>query len=115
MTGSDVQFSNPCATRIVLQSGAWGKTFGGGVMRKTRTEIRVETYELLAIRKRGGLAQGWCEQCAKLVGLISLEEAFRAGLGQSAVYRQVEAGRLHFIEPTGPLRFICLDGLRIDD
>jgi hypothetical protein len=83
------------------------------VKRKTRTEIRVETYELLAIRKRGGLAQGWCEHCAKHVGMISLEEAVRAGLGQDAIDRQVEAGRLHFIEPTEPLRFICLDGFRM--
>lgn len=79
--------------------------------RTTRTEIRVETYELLVIRKRGGLAQGWCDHCGKLVGMISLEEMTRAGLSQDAIYHKAEAGRLHFVEITGTPFSICLNSL----
>ena len=79
--------------------------------RTTRIEIRVETYKRLAVSRRGGLAQGWCEQCGQRVAMISLEEMTRAGLSQAAVYRQAEAGRLHCIEaPQSPL-FICLNSL----
>jgi hypothetical protein len=110
-TGSDIQLRSPCAARIVLQCGARGKTIAGGVKRKTRTEIRVETYELLAIRKRAGLAKGWDEHCGKHVAMLSLEEAARANLSQGAVYHKVEAGRLHFIEITEAPLFICLNSL----
>lgn len=77
---------------------------------KTRTEIRVETYEFLTIRNPG-LSQGWCEHCGKQVARLSLEEAARAGLSREAVTRQAAAGRLHFIEITEGLPFICLNSL----
>src|SRR5262245_11928556 len=110
-TESDVQLRSPGTARIVMQGGEWGKTKGGGVKRTTRTEIRVETYELLVVRKRGNLARGWCEHCGKRVGMICLEDMTRAGLSQAAVYQQAEAGRLHFIEvPQSPL-FVCLNSL----
>ena len=77
--------------------------------RTTRTEIRVETYELLAVKKRVGLAQGWCEHCGKRVGTISLEDTTRAGLSEDAIHQQ--AGRLHLIETADGLSFVCLDSL----
>ena len=79
--------------------------------RTTRTEIRVETYELVAIRKRGGVAQGWCERCGKRVAMLALEEMTRVGLSQDAIYQQAEAGRLHFIKAPQVLPFICLNSL----
>jgi hypothetical protein len=81
------------------------------VKRTTRTEIRVETYELMAIRKCGGLAQGWCERCCKRVAMLALEGITRAGLSQDAIYQQAEAGRLHFIKASQSPLYICLNSL----
>ena len=79
--------------------------------RTTRTEIRIETYELVAIRKRKGLDQGWCERCGKRVAMLALEEMTRAGLSQDAIYQQAEAGRLHFIKAIQSPLYICLNSL----
>jgi len=76
-----------------------------------RTEIRVETHELLVIRKRGGLAQGWCERCGKQVGLICLQELTLAGINPDVISRQAEAGQLHLIETPSGLSFFCLNSL----
>ena len=79
--------------------------------RTTRTEIRVETYEFLAVRRHASSAQGWCEHCGKRVGMIGLVEITRAGLSQDAVYRKADAGNLHFIDATQSPPFICLNSL----
>jgi hypothetical protein len=38
------------------------KNFGGRV-KEGKTEITVESYEVLLIKQRGGLSRNWCRSC----------------------------------------------------
>jgi hypothetical protein len=76
-----------------------------------KTEITVETYEVLLIRQRSGLSRSWCASCSKQVALISLDDACMSGLSIEAIQRQVETGRIHLIETTCGSSLICLSSL----
>ncbi len=67
-------------------------------MKVRRTEITVETCEVLLVKQRGGLNFGWCADCSKQVALISLSDACSSGLSAEEIHLQAEAGLLHLIE-----------------
>ncbi|HEY0379463.1 MAG TPA: hypothetical protein VGC87_21275 [Pyrinomonadaceae bacterium] len=82
-------------------------------MRKTRRKrITVETERLWVVARGGRRAPAWCEACRAEVQMLCAEEAAAlTGLGQRAIFRRVEDGRLHFTEdPSGTL-LICLNSL----
>ena len=81
----------------------------------TRKKITVETERLWLVARGGRGARGWCEACRAEVHMVGVAEAATlAGLGQRAIFRRVEDGRLHFTEkPCGTL-LICLDSLMND-
>jgi hypothetical protein len=82
-------------------------------MKKTRRmKVTVETERLLVISRRRGQLDGWCEACHAEVRVVGVEEAaLVANLGQRAIFRWIESGRLHFTEtPRGAL-LICLESL----
>ncbi|MGE0132544.1 MAG: hypothetical protein AB7U82_31050 [Blastocatellales bacterium] len=81
--------------------------------RRKLTEILIETVETIIIRRRqtpdAAALTAWCPECGREVSLISPEAAAKlAGVNIRAIYRQIEAGRLHFIETTDAL-LICVD------
>lgn len=82
-------------------------------MKKTRRKkIRVETERLWVVARAGRRARGWCEACRAEVYMLGVEEAAAlAGLGQRAIFRRVEDGRLHFTEKPGGTLLICLNSL----
>lgn len=80
-------------------------------MRERKTEITVETYEVLIISRHGRLRRSWCASCGKQVAIITLNDASMSGLSIEAVRRQAEAGRIHLIETAEGLSFICLNSL----
>ncbi len=80
-------------------------------MKNRRTEITVETYEVLVMSRHGSLSRSWCASCDKRVAIISLEDACISGLSIEAVQRQVETGRIHLIETIGGSSLICLNSL----
>lgn len=71
--------------------------------RKRRIEITVE-HNLLIIR-RSAQAPVWCVECPAPVQMLTPEEtAALTGVSLRRLCRQVEAGRLHFVEtPEGRL------------
>jgi hypothetical protein len=73
-----------------------------------RTEITVETFEVLLFRAGNGTRHMSCAECGETVRALKPEEA--AGVTNvmtRAIYRWVEAGILHFQErPDGTL-LIC--------
>ena len=80
-----------------------------------RTKIIVETdRELIVSRRRHRLAThvAWCENCAGLVFMVTVDEAAALTSESSrSIYRRVEDGQLHFAEtPEGQL-FICPNSL----
>ena len=80
---------------------------------RRRTEITVETRKLTIIRQRSNCAaRAWCDACAAEVELLAPEQAAAlAGLATRALYRQIEAGCLHFQELADGRLFICLTSL----
>jgi len=79
---------------------------------KKRTEITVETDQVLIIRQRRSGVRAWCDGCAEQVKMARAEEAAAlAGVTARTIYRWVEAEKVHFTEtPDGSL-FICLNSL----
>jgi hypothetical protein len=76
-----------------------------------KTEITVETYEILVMSRHGSLRPNWCAACGKQVATISLSAVCLAGLIGEAPHRQTETGRIHLIETVGGSSLICLNSL----
>jgi hypothetical protein len=81
-------------------------------MRKKRQTVTTTvTHEVMSIRRRGKVML-WCEECAAQVRMVTPEEAaLLAGVSARAIYRRIEAGRLHFTETTEGLLLICFNSL----
>jgi hypothetical protein len=79
-------------------------------MRRHR-EVIIEIDEVV-IRRASAINPGWCPECGEQVQMLTPDgAALVAGLSLRTIYRQVEAGRLHFSEvPEGPL-LICPNSL----
>jgi hypothetical protein len=84
------------------------------VKRTRRTEITVETEQVLLVRPNRSPLAAWCPQCEAEAPMVTPEEAV-ALTGQSLrqVCRLVEAGRLHFTETGEGLLRLCLNSLPI--
>ena len=81
--------------------------------KRKRTEIRFEVEQTLVVRQRRAPIVVWCEWCREQVTMIRPEDATAtAGLTPRAIYRLVEAGRLHFIETADGSLLICLNSIR---
>jgi hypothetical protein len=79
--------------------------------KKTRTEISIETDQVVIIRRQH-VAQQWCAVCAMHTHMITAEAAAAAtGLSRRSVYRLVEQGQVHFCETSDGLLLICLNSL----
>jgi excisionase family DNA binding protein len=81
--------------------------------RKRRTEITIETERVVVIRQRRGVGQGWCDDCAQPVTMVTAEEAAAvAGVTRRTIYRWVEAEKVHFTETSDGSPLICLNSIR---
>jgi hypothetical protein len=84
----------------------------GIVKKKTRTEITVETDELLIIRRRRKVARALCPECGAQAMMIPLEEAVTlSGVSSRVIHRWAEAGQIHFRETPDGFLLVCLDAL----
>jgi excisionase family DNA binding protein len=72
-----------------------------------KTEIVVERDQIIVVRKPGPMQA--CGSCGAGSPMLTVDEAASiAGVSARAIYRQIEEGRLHFLETdTGGL-LICL-------
>ena len=83
----------------------------GGTVKERRTEITIETYEVLIRSRQGAPGRWWCAICDKQVATIRLDDAYNSDMDIEAVQRQVETGRIHLIETNGGSSLICLNSL----
>lgn len=71
----------------------------------------VEQDEIILVRRKGKAVRLWCNQCEEQVPMLRVEDASAlAGTTARAIYRWVEAGKLHFAEQVG-LMLICAQSL----
>jgi len=81
------------------------------VKTKKRTEVTIEIEEAV-IRSLKGPVVAWCPQCAENVRMLDAHEAaVAAGVSSRAIYCDVEAGRLHFVDTGDGTLVICLNSL----
>lgn len=79
---------------------------------KKRIDIRIETNEVLIMRRRTPFVQALCLQCNKYVFMLTIEEAARAiRESEREIYRRVEEGQVHFIETSQGKLLICVGSL----
>lgn len=79
---------------------------------RRRTEITVETRQLLIVRRRGGSICAWCKGCLSEVRMITASEAAAfAGVSPRTIYRWIEEAKLHFSEDPGGSLWICANSL----
>jgi hypothetical protein len=93
--------------------GNSGNSNEGRVVRKnSRTEITIETQQLLVIREPGDSVRGTCPQCGPEVRLVSSNQAaVLAGESTRTIYRWIEDGLIHFTETREGHLFVCLASL----
>ena len=76
-----------------------------------RTEVTIETDEIVVIRSsssHAAVAPPMCPQCCDAVPMITPEQATEMVSNNiRAIYRLVEAGRIHNIETAEGLLFVC--------
>lgn len=75
-------------------------------------EVTVEKSETFVIRRYRENVSNWCDICRCEVEMSEPESAARImGVKPRAIYKKIEAGEIHFIEPSGGLLIVCLDSL----
>jgi hypothetical protein len=83
-----------------------------GTKMKRKTEITVETERVVVIRRGRSSVQGWCQECARPVKMLTAEAAASvAGVSRRTIYRWAEAEKVHFTEMPNGVLFICLNSL----
>ena len=82
---------------------------------RRRTEIVIETHEVLILRRAGGGLR-LCGRCAEAAPMVTPREAAaRRDVSQLTIYRWVDGGRTHFQETADGGLFVCLASLPAQD
>ena len=76
-----------------------------------RTQIRIETDQVLIIRRRKSI-RVWCQECACEVDMVRLEEAAAlTGMAQHTLRNCIANEEWHVFQSPGESPVICLDSL----
>ena len=79
---------------------------------KRRTEITIETERVLLMSRRRISVLTWCVACGERVTMITPDEAaITARVSSRAIYRWMEADRVHFNETADGLLLVCANSL----
>ena len=79
-------------------------------MRRRRTEIIVETHELLTVRVFNLQRPAWCLDCVGVSRLLPPEEAASiCRVSTRAIYDWVAAQRIHFKQTAAGALLVCLN------
>lgn len=81
--------------------------------RRRRTEITLETDEVVVLRRSSTAAvTRWCSVCAQAVAMITPEEAAAVlSTTPRLIYRLIESGLIHHDESSDGLVIICTGSL----
>jgi hypothetical protein len=82
------------------------------VKRIRRTEVTVETDEIMIIRCSQEIVAPPCLECAEAVVMITPEQAaMMTCTNIRAIYRWLEAGWVHYAETSGGSLLVCPDSI----
>ena len=78
---------------------------------KQKVAITFESDETVVLKQVGKIATDFCPRCQRDVEMISADVlALLTGSSEREIFRLIEAGRIHFIEPHRIL--VCLNCFR---
>ncbi len=78
----------------------------------TRTEITVETHEVIVIRHRSRFPKPFCAKCGSQSLMLTLDEAtVLFGFSTREICRLVEREQIHFIETSRRMLLVCPESL----
>jgi hypothetical protein len=78
----------------------------------TKTEITVETHEVIIIRHRSRFPKPICSGCGSQAVMLTLDEATALfGFSTRELCRFVEQGEVHFIETSRRMLLVCPESL----
>lgn len=82
--------------------------------KKKITIITSETHEVLVVRKAADIEiRRWCPRCSLEVDMFTPQEAATVlGTSPREIYRQLEAGEIHFSEEPGMPLLVCRNSFR---
>ena len=81
-------------------------------MKKTRTEVTIETDELWIIRRPGSGLVARCPECGERTTLLTPEEAaLLTELNQREIFWQIESGLIHGVKMPGGLVLVCSNSI----
>jgi hypothetical protein len=76
-----------------------------------RTQITIETDQVLIIRRRGCVRQ-WCRECGRETDMVSLSQAgLVTGVAQPLLLECARTERWHLTEAVAGAPLVCLDSL----
>ena len=79
---------------------------------RKRTEVTVETHEVLIIRKHDSSIRAWCMKCNAEARMIHADEAIGlTGISMTAILEMVAAGDVHWVQAGTCAPLICLKSL----
>jgi len=79
---------------------------------KRRREITIETDRVLVVRSRIGSFTAWCDECGTTARMVTPDAAaVIVGLSLRVIYRWVEAGTIHWMEPSPGSLLVCSSSL----
>jgi hypothetical protein len=81
-------------------------------MAKTRTEVFIETSEILIIKRNRTFVRSWCEDCGREVSMLPPQEAaLLTGYDVKTIYSMMENQHTHFCYLKSETPYICLRSL----
>jgi hypothetical protein len=86
------------------------------VAEKKRTRITVETHQLLLVRSRRGTERVCCQLCGEPFEMLTVEEAaLAASVSPRTIFKQIEAGTLHYLERRPGPFLVCINSLLLEE
>jgi hypothetical protein len=81
-------------------------------MAKTRTEVSIETSEILIIKRNRTFFRAWCADCGREASMLPLQQAaLLTGHSVEAIRSMMESRRIHFRYQNLEEPRICLSSL----
>jgi len=80
--------------------------------RKKKTIVTIEALERTTVRRGARSLVAWCEHCCADVLMVTPDEAaVVSGTDTRSIFRQIEAGEIHFLESAGGVVLVCSNSL----
>jgi hypothetical protein len=91
----------------------WTKNVAGTTTVQKRTEITVETDQIMVVRKRQRQVRSWCPECGREVDMVDLKEAESlTGMPQAMFSCGVGDRGWHWSQAEDGSTLVCVASLR---